>query len=394
MPDNSICYIVTSINNRGGGGNRSPRILIQSLLEAGYDNVIIYSNSPGKDIFDRDRYPDLENRVRNIRVKYSLKGKMIDIRKSSLMARIIRLVKYLIINLMTRTRQFDHTEFDYLIVDSMFSHFVKQKLGIVHPRSILLWRITPDSYFKFDKFGSESDVAAIFGDYHKVVFPSDAVLEDWADKLPELRERFDYLYNCIDEQQLNREFTARNETICMRSIKIACIGNLHYIKGQDIALKAFRKLRDEYDEVEFSFVGKAHDGFGERIIKAVEQEKRIEYQSYSFDVLGVLAQSDILVVPSRTEMFPRIVLEGLYAGCIVIASRIGGMRSMITEGHSGFLFKSEDYMDLYNKIAMVLEMPEEKKKELGYNAHRHYMLNYSQRKQVERLNILLPAVTS
>jgi len=298
------------------------------------------------------------------------------------------------INLVTRAPRFDQVDFDYLIVDSMFSHFVRQKLGIAHPRSILLWRITPDSYFNFDKLGSEADVGSIFGEYQKVIFPSDAVLQEWADKLPGLRERFDYLYNCIDEQQLNREFTAENETIGMRSIKIACIGNLHYIKGQDIALEAFRKLRDEYDEVEFSFIGKAHDRFGEKIIKSVEKEERIEYQNYSFDVLGILSQSNILVVPSRTEMFPRIVLEGLYAGCIVIASRIGGMRSMIIDGHNGFLFDSGDYIDLYKKIDMVLKLPEDKKRELGHNAHLHYMSTYSQVKQVERLNILLPAVTS
>jgi len=51
----------------------------------------------------------------------------------------------------------------------------------------------------------------------------------------------------------------------------------------------------------------------------------------------VLRHTDVLVLPSRYEELGSVLLEGLAAGVPIVASRVGGVPSVISHGHSGLL---------------------------------------------------------
>jgi glycosyltransferase involved in cell wall biosynthesis len=55
---------------------------------------------------------------------------------------------------------------------------------------------------------------------------------------------------------------------------------------------------------------------------------------------------DILVVPSVDEAFGRVVVEGMAAGCPVIASRVGGIPEIITQGQDGIMIPPKDTSSL------------------------------------------------
>jgi glycosyltransferase involved in cell wall biosynthesis len=51
---------------------------------------------------------------------------------------------------------------------------------------------------------------------------------------------------------------------------------------------------------------------------------------------------DVFVLCSRTEIQPLSVMEAMAAGKPVIASRVGGMASLVADGRTGILFESDD----------------------------------------------------
>jgi glycosyltransferase involved in cell wall biosynthesis len=56
-------------------------------------------------------------------------------------------------------------------------------------------------------------------------------------------------------------------------------------------------------------------------------------------VAGRLSDHDVVLMPSRFEGFGRILIEGMAAGCVPVASRIRGVTDFIVEhGRTGFLF--------------------------------------------------------
>jgi glycosyltransferase involved in cell wall biosynthesis len=128
-------------------------------------------------------------------------------------------------------------------------------------------------------------------------------------------------------------------------IRLLFVGYFRPEKGLDLLVEAFNQLRTSC-LIELSIVGGA-DRQSEAIRELTE---RIEASPFREDihVLGelpfgeelfsVYRNSDILVLPSRSEGTPRTLVEARAFGCVVAASRVGGIPSSISDGIDGLLF--------------------------------------------------------
>jgi glycosyltransferase involved in cell wall biosynthesis len=68
-----------------------------------------------------------------------------------------------------------------------------------------------------------------------------------------------------------------------------------------------------------------------------------------------LKNFDILIQPSRYEGFGLTIVEGMAAGLPVIASNLDGPKEILCNGRFGYLFESEDYCGLADKIVEVID---------------------------------------
>src|SRR6185295_3827636 len=75
---------------------------------------------------------------------------------------------------------------------------------------------------------------------------------------------------------------------------------------------------------------------------------------------ALLQKCDAVVIPSREladgrcEGTPVVCLEAMAASRLVIASRVGGLAEVITDGHNGLHFDSEDHRMLREKLMTAL----------------------------------------
>lgn len=70
---------------------------------------------------------------------------------------------------------------------------------------------------------------------------------------------------------------------------------------------------------------------------------------------ALLAEIDVLVVPSLREPFSLVMLEALAAGVPVLAANAGGARDVIASARNGWLFRSGDPRDLARALVMLAE---------------------------------------
>jgi D-inositol-3-phosphate glycosyltransferase len=65
--------------------------------------------------------------------------------------------------------------------------------------------------------------------------------------------------------------------------------------------------------------------------------------------------ADVCLVPSRTESFGLVALEAAACGTPVVAAAVGGLRSIIEDGGTGFLVEDRDPLDWATPVALLLD---------------------------------------
>jgi glycosyltransferase involved in cell wall biosynthesis len=157
---------------------------------------------------------------------------------------------------------------------------------------------------------------------------------------------------------------APHEGIAGRGPVVAFVGRLNRWKGHELFVEAVGRLAPRFPDVRFVIAGGAPPGEAEREAALQQQlvaagvADRVRWLGLVPDGAAVLEASDVAVVPSTwPDPFPTVVLEGMRAGCAVIASDHGGAREMIQPGVSGMLVPPGDALTLADAIARVLQEP-------------------------------------
>jgi len=147
--------------------------------------------------------------------------------------------------------------------------------------------------------------------------------------------------------------------------RIICPGRIWAMKGQDVLIKAIALLKSRYPDLTVQFAG----GGGMRpYCKEMAGKLGLASNCYfsgniSHDaMLKDMARAWVAVVPSREEPFGRVLIEAMAVGTPVIASCVGGIPELLTDGREGFLVPPENPEALAEKIALLLSDRDLRKK--------------------------------
>ncbi|WP_291795519.1 glycosyltransferase [Brevibacterium sp.] len=97
------------------------------------------------------------------------------------------------------------------------------------------------------------------------------------------------------------------------------------------------------------------------LIERVEMGDRIELKGYDPDASAKLAEASFLVLSSKYEGLPLVLVEAMAAGCIPIAYDVRyGPRDVITHGVDGLVVPEGDHRALADAIRSVVTMDEDR----------------------------------
>ena len=137
--------------------------------------------------------------------------------------------------------------------------------------------------------------------------------------------------------------------------RVGMIGRIAPQKGQDLLLRAARRLPD----ARFTICGAPLFGEAryEAEIRQLAAGLPVEFLGWTEDPGAVLSRLDLLLVPSTVpEAAPRVILEAFSAGVPVLASPRGGIPELIEHNRTGFLIESFD--SLADQIRDLAARPE------------------------------------
>lgn len=144
-----------------------------------------------------------------------------------------------------------------------------------------------------------------------------------------------------------------------RYITTIIVGSLVERKGQDVAIRAFKKVIVERPNARLVLVG---DGSArplyENLVKTLGLVNCVEFLGHLDDVSAVLKRADIGMLTSHREGMPNSVMEYMAYRLPVIVSDLPGIEELVTENISGYIIRNET--ELLLKWFQLIDNKEER----------------------------------
>jgi glycosyltransferase involved in cell wall biosynthesis len=158
---------------------------------------------------------------------------------------------------------------------------------------------------------------------------------------------------------------------------VGIVARLDLQKGFEYLLQAARELCKTFHALKIIIVGEGPDRNAiEEMIRQYGLQSNVILAGQQSNMPGVYAAMDIFVLPSLNEGLPMTVLEAMAASKPVIATRVGAIPSVITDGENGLLVAPKDAESLRNAIASLLDDPERRRR-MGDQAHAWVSQNHT-----------------
>lgn len=134
------------------------------------------------------------------------------------------------------------------------------------------------------------------------------------------------------------------------------VAHVFAYKGYFELVAAAEEVARQHPEARWLFVGsgRADEAVRDRI-RAAGLENRVRMLGIRTDVPRLLQAADGFVLPSHWEGCPLSLLEAMAAGLPVIASRVGGIPELVTEGETGLLTPPGEAGPLADAMAGLVE---------------------------------------
>lgn len=161
---------------------------------------------------------------------------------------------------------------------------------------------------------------------------------------------------CIYENELIEMNAAGVAKDFSGSLKLLFVGNLMPTKGIIELLTALKGYRPDEHYAELTIVG------GGTLMNRV-QELAAVINNIQVNIMGDISREElneqyaaahILILPSSSESFPKVVAEAAAYGCIPVTTSLSAITKKVNDGENGFLMKDnqpKSIADTLNRVA-------------------------------------------
>lgn len=164
---------------------------------------------------------------------------------------------------------------------------------------------------------------------------------------------------------------------------VGCCGSAEHRKGVDLWITAAARVKDSmpYLDLRFVWVGDSDDLEG-------VHTRPVEFLGSTDNPYPHLRRFDLLVLPSRDDPFPLVVLEAMLLGTPVVAFDVGAVREQV--GDAGVMVPAEDIDALAAAVSRLVADDRERRR-LGVASEQRAIAHFSTGAFARALNSVIDA---
>lgn len=149
--------------------------------------------------------------------------------------------------------------------------------------------------------------------------------------------------------------------VAREAATLLAVASLDHWKGLDVLLRAVALLHEDFPALRLELAGEGPErGALEALARSLGIADSVVFAGFldRMSLTRSLERCTAFVLPSRSEPFGIAVVEALAAGAPVVASRVGGIPEIITDGHNGLLVPPENPAALADALRTILSAPD------------------------------------
>ena len=159
----------------------------------------------------------------------------------------------------------------------------------------------------------------------------------------------------LDQKEVRRQLGLNGEKVLLY------VGRVEPLKGLDLLVETAAQMEAGEEEVRMMVVGGGGPGEPEtdRVMRLAEERNVDDLIDFvgrvNHDDLPLYYNAaDVCVVPSYYESFGLVALESMACGTPVVATRVGGLPTIVQHGHTGYLKSWRCPEAFANSVEMII----------------------------------------
>ncbi|MEH1008515.1 glycosyltransferase [Winogradskyella sp. ECml5-4] len=153
----------------------------------------------------------------------------------------------------------------------------------------------------------------------------------------------------------------KDKVFTNEAVNFCFVGRLEEAKGIGLLIDAFKNLKEK-DKFKIGDIHVVGHGKDMAIYKDKANESKLNFYFHGFlsreRVHDVYIKSHVIVLPSASEGFPKVIAEALNFGCLPIVSNVSGISNYISDGKNGFLLDIVSVEEIIIKLLSIMHLNE------------------------------------
>lgn len=199
-----------------------------------------------------------------------------------------------------------------------------------------------------------------------VIAQQEEMREELLQYLPLEKNKVVTLHNPIDTKTLEEKVKAETPYPNQNKTNYVWVGRVSREKGQDILIKAFHTVYAEDREARLYFVGKydKNDVYYQSLVSLTDQmglSEVVTFVGFDSNPYRWVMNCNCFVQPSRLEGLPNALIEAMYLGKPVVATRcIPVVDRIVEDGYNGYVVDSEDVEGMSKAMLLAVKLKDYK----------------------------------
>lgn len=155
-----------------------------------------------------------------------------------------------------------------------------------------------------------------------------------------------------------------------KKLQLCFVGRLEEAKGLGLLIQALSQLpsnlKNQIDTIHI--VG---DGSARSVYEHMTISSHLHFKFHGFlsrtDVHAIYKLSHAIILPSKTEGFPKVIAEAMNYGCIPIVSNISSINNYVKNKQNGYLLDDISEKAIQNEVIKILKLDQDQFRKMIVN---------------------------